>query len=108
MASNYSFYEGLDNMGHLKRVSKRFGKMREITLKRYDDKIWIHLNDNSKCFTEDKKFDRSQSKYISLRFEELSELRQIIDELEAYNHRMEKEIKMVCCRKIFVFLSLIV
>ena len=54
MASS-TFYEGLDTSGHLKRVSKRFGKMREITMKRYDTKVWIHLNDNSKCFSEKKR-----------------------------------------------------
>ena len=83
MTSNFNFYEGVDSFGRLIRVNKRFGKMREITMKRYDaDKIWIHLNDDSKCFTENKRSDISQSKYISMQYDDLLQLKDIIQELE--------------------------
>ena len=97
MASNYNFYEAVDSFGRLIRVSKRFGKMREITMKKYDDdKIWIHLNDNSKCFTENKGFDISQSKYISMQYDDLLQLKNIIQELEPYKDKMIGESMMVC------------
>ena len=46
-------------------------------------------------FSEEKKVDRRQSKCISLKFDEVMELKQIIDELQPYNLSMEGEIKLV-------------
>ena len=48
MASeNRKFYEAFNNNGQLIQVKKRFGYMREITLKMYDNgRLWVHLNDN--------------------------------------------------------------
>ena len=55
MAIERDFYGGLNNHGHLIKVSKRFGYMREFTLRLYDNnELWVHLNDNSKCFNEEK------------------------------------------------------
>ncbi|MCW4345039.1 MAG: hypothetical protein N0E48_17040 [Candidatus Thiodiazotropha endolucinida] len=46
MATGKDFYEGLSNQDHLIKVSKRFGHMREVTMRLYDnDKLWAHLND---------------------------------------------------------------
>ena len=33
-----------------------------------NDKLWIHLSDNSRCFTEEKKFDVSKSKSMSMQY----------------------------------------
>lgn len=111
MASNYQFYEGLDSFGHLSRVSKRFGRMREVTLNRYNDQLWIHLNDNTNCFgNPDVKFDITQSKSLSFRYEEIFQLRDIIeilqlrdiiDELQPYIIRTEEEMMVRLCFCLF-------
>ena len=49
------FYEAFNNNGQLIKASKRFGYMPEVTLRLYDNgKLWVHLNDNSKCLTDEK------------------------------------------------------
>lgn len=58
-------------------------------MKLYDnDKLWIHLSDNSRCFTEEKKFDVSKSKSMSMQYDELLELKPILDQLEPYKCKM--------------------
>ena len=71
-SSKYNFYEGVDRIGKFLKVTKRFGRLREISMKLYEnDKLWIHLSDNSTCFTEEKKVDVSKSKSMSMQYEEL-------------------------------------
>ena len=97
MASNNDYFEMKDTFGRLIKVSRRFGKMREISMKKYDiNRIWIFITDNSKCFDyETKAFDQSKSKYVSFSYEDLHALKSIIADLDTYKQRMDGESMMV-------------
>ena len=97
MASeNREFYEAFNNNGQLIKVSKRFGYMREVTLKMYDNgRLWVHLNDNSKCFGEDKTFDITKSKSISVYYDDIQDMISVLQQLEPYKRRMVGENMMV-------------
>lgn len=92
------YFEKADTFGRLTKVSKRFGRMREITLKKYDgERFWLHISDNSKCFNAGtKSFDISRSTTVSISYEEGIELKNIIGELEGYRSLMNGQTMMVC------------
>lgn len=90
------FYEAFNNNGQLIKASKRFGYMREVTLRLYDNgKLWVHLNDNSKCLGEEKKFDISKSKSISVYYDDIADMMSVLEQLEPYKRRMLGEHMMV-------------
>ena len=71
-SNSFNFFEVCDNIGHLTKVSKRFGKMREIVLRNYGEgRIWVFINDNSKCWNPDtKKFNIRESKTVAMAYDE--------------------------------------
>ena len=53
-----------DTNGFLVRVQGKFGYGRKLSLTKWNDKLYLHINDNSKCY-ENGKIDKVKAK-ISL------------------------------------------
>ena len=60
--------------GTLRKVRSRFSRSREVSLTRWNDDIYLHLNDISKCFASGT-FDKTKTKNISMKWEEVDKLR---------------------------------
>lgn len=76
--------------GSVKKVRSRFSRKREICLTRWKDAVYVHLNDISKCW-EDDKFDITRQKSISMKWEEAELLRDTLAELVPHVQQMLSE-----------------
>ena len=92
--------------GSLKKVRSRFSRSREVTLTRWNDVIYLHLNDISKCFASGK-FDKTKSKNISMKWEEIEVLRDTFKALVPHVQQMRAEMvgffKFIYKRVLFCF-----
>ena len=76
--------------GSIKKVRSRFSRSRELTLTRWNDDIYLHLNDISKCIATGT-FDKSKSKNISMKWEEVESLRDTLSALVPHIQQMRAE-----------------
>jgi hypothetical protein len=72
-----------DEQGHLASVRGKFGYSKDLTLKQWNNRLYVHVNDNSKCW-ESNTFDKSKSKTISMKWEDAQTLRTRLAELEQF------------------------
>ena len=100
--SFYSFFSSINSSGlkieasnnedgSLKKVRARFSRSREINLTRWNNDIYLHLNDISKCFV-DGRFDITKQKSISMKWEEVELLRTALAELVPHVQQMKTEL----------------
>ena len=77
--------------GSLKKVRARFSRSREINLTRWNNDIYLHLNDISKCFA-DGRFGITKQKSISMKWEEVELLKIALAELIPHVQQMKIEL----------------
>lgn len=80
-----------DNQGYLTRVNGKFGYYKDITLTKFNDQIYAHICDNSKAFVSGS-FQKSLSKTISLKWEDVQGLRGILHNFEPYAEQIISEV----------------
>ena len=68
----------------------RFSRSREVNLTRWNDDIFIHINDISKCFVTGS-FDRSKTKSISMKREEVEKFRDTLSAIVPHVQQMKAE-----------------
>ena len=66
------------------RIRARFGRMRSLTLNAWNNQLYLHLNDNSKCFDDSGYFDKTKSKSVSMKWEEAVNLKHLIHDMAQY------------------------
>ena len=77
--------------GTLRKVRSKFSRSREVSLTRWNDDIYLHISDISKCFASGT-FDKSKRKNISMKWEEVETLRDTLLTLVPHVQQMEAEI----------------
>lgn len=80
-----------DNAGFLTKVKGKFGYSREVTLTKWNEKLYVHINDNSKCW-DNGAFDKTKAKSILLNWKNASSLKDCLKELETFASQMETEL----------------
>ena len=67
--------------GFLTKVKSKYRYGKEVYLTKWERKLYVHLNDNSKCW-ETGQFDKTKSKTISLTWDKAKELRERLFQLD--------------------------
>lgn len=80
-----------DNAGFLTKVKGKFGYSREVSLTKWNEKLFVYINDNSKCW-DNGTFDKTKGKCISFNWIQANSLRTCLQELEAYASQIEAEL----------------
>lgn len=70
--------------GCLKKVGTRFAPCRGISLNAWQNQIYVHINDSSKCYDDAGNYDKSKSKSVSLKWEYAQALKDAIGNAEQY------------------------
>ena len=70
-----------DSQGLLSGVRCKFSYNRSVTLTKWGEKIFVHINDYSKAFDEEGSFDRSKAKFISLNWTNALALHDCLEQL---------------------------
>lgn len=76
-----------DDRGLLTKARIRIGSNKEVCLTKWNDTVFLHLNDSSKCFGTGV-FDKTKSKNVSLRWDVARRLRDVIGEMEIHAEQM--------------------
>lgn len=79
-----------DNHGFLDRARSSFGYGRSVALTKWGGQLWVHIGDNSKCW-DNRKFDKTKSKTISMKWCDAITLREKLNEFEAVVRQIEAE-----------------
>ena len=85
-----------DNQGFLAKVDGRFAYGRCVSLTKWNNNIYVHINDRSKCW-ENGQFDKTKTKSISLKWNDAVTLKDCLIQLGPYAEQMEAE-------QVFIFL----
>lgn len=85
-----------DNAGFLTQVRGRFGFRKDLSLTKWNDQIYVHIGDNTKCW-ETNSFDKSKSKTVSLKWRDAVNLKARLNELEPYASQIEAELVSFIC-----------
>ena len=81
-----------DQSGCLMQVRGNFAFGRSASLTKWNDQLYLHINDNSKCWDNIyKKFDKTRSKAISIRWEHAENLRDCLNEMGTYISQFRSE-----------------
>jgi hypothetical protein len=81
-----------DNQGFLHKVFGRFAFGRSVSLTKWNDKVYLHINDQSKCWEKRQQFDKSKEKSISLKWDDAVTLKDCLIQLEPYVEQIEAEL----------------
>lgn len=79
-----------DNQGFLIRVLGRFAYGRSVSLTKWNDQIYLHINDKSKCWVNGK-FDKTKEKSVSIKWEYAITLKDVLIQLGPYAEQIEAE-----------------
>ena len=80
-----------DANGLLSKVHGRFGYKKDFSLTKFNDSVYLHISDTSKCF-DSGKFDKKNAKNISMRWSNAVTLKDRLSELETYANQIETEL----------------
>lgn len=90
-----------DNEGFLLRVLGKFAYGRSVSLTKWNDKIYLHINDKSKCWINGK-FDKTKEKSVSIKWDDAVTLKDLLIQLGPYAEQIEAE--QVTSFRMFFFL----
>ena len=79
-----------DSQGYLDKVLGRFAYGRSVSLTKWNDKVYIHINDQSKCW-ENGQLDKTKAKSISLKWNDAVTLKDCLIQLGPYVDQIEAE-----------------
>ena len=79
-----------DNEGFLVKVQGKFGYNRSVSLTKWNDTLFLHVNDNSKCW-DDGKFDKTKSKSLSFKWSDATSLKDCLIHMEPFAQQIESE-----------------
>ena len=83
-----------DNDGYLIKAKGKFGYSRDVTLSKWNGKVFVHITDSSKCF-ENGTYDKTKSKTISINWSTAVNLKNRLDEMVSHVSRIEAEMVSV-------------
>lgn len=84
-----------DNAGFFIKVCGNVAYGKDVCLTKWNEQIYVHINDNSKCW-ENQKFDKTKSKTVSLKWEQAQKLRDCLNDMEHYAGQILAE-QVFCC-----------
>ena len=70
--------------GSMRKVRNRFSRSREVTVTRWNDDIYVHLN----YISASGSFDKTKSKSISMKWEEVEVLRDTLTDMVLHVQQM--------------------
>lgn len=79
-----------DKQGFLAKVFGRFAYGRSVSLTKWNDKVYVHINDQSKCW-EHGQFDKTRATNISLKWDDAVTLKDCLIQLGPYAEQIETE-----------------
>ena len=77
-----------DNRGCALKIGRRFAPCRGFTLSAYNGELFFHINDSSKCYDQQGKYDKTMLKSISMKWEYAVALKEAISEASHYTNQM--------------------
>lgn len=80
-----------DSAGFLDKVKGKFVYKREVSLTKWNQQLYVHINDNSKCW-DTNMFDKSKSKTVSFKWSDALNLKARLNELEPFASQIEAEL----------------
>ena len=66
----------------------KFGYGRSVSLTKWNGEIYLHINDDSKCWVNGK-FDKTQAKSLSMKWTDAMILKQHLVDLDSYAKQFE-------------------
>lgn len=79
-----------NNQGFLEKVTGRFAYGRSVSLTKWNNQAYVHINDQSKCW-ENNQFDKTKSRSISLKWNDAVTLKDCLIQLGPYMEQLEAE-----------------
>lgn len=79
-----------DAQGFLTKVEGSFGYGRSVSLTKWADSVFVHINDNSKCW-DNKRFDKTKGKSVSLNWKNTEALADCLIQLRPFADQINAE-----------------
>lgn len=79
-----------DTQGFLTKVEGSFGYGRSVALTKWEDSVFVHINDNSKCW-DNKKFDKTKGKSVTFNWRNTTALADCLTQLRPYVEQIQAE-----------------
>ena len=93
-----------DNAGYLTKVRTRFGYSKELMLTKWDSQVYLHVNDNSRCYNKDTHvYDKAKGKSLTFKWADASNLKEQLNALEAYALQMQAEQVNIYILLLFIY-----
>ena len=78
-----------DNDGFLMKVSGTFGYGRNVSLTKWEGKLWLHIFDTSKCRQQNGSYDKTKRKSLSFKWADAVTLKDCLTQLDPYVQQIE-------------------